>query len=221
MSGSGLPMPRNGSRNTASTRSRTLSAILRSSDTQLRRSSRNSRWKTGDQSVLPLGKAHLAAKSLRAGSPALPPGSALQSRPQALGVSGRPQEVRGFLQPCELRRRDERDVFRAAAVDHDRLSFLDDSVAERREVRPRGAVGRFPAHGDLLYRNIVRHRTLEKQAAVRVASNSRPTVSASGRSFIGRGITKSSAGGRTAAEGSLRLPRGHARASRPCPSHRE
>ena len=101
LSGSGLPMPLNGSRRTAWTRSSALRDTLRLVDTQYRRSSMNSGWKTGTNPCdeLSLGllrflaKTQLPTQFVHGGRWQSLGLGALKCSQQALRVLGRPEQM--------------------------------------------------------------------------------------------------------------------------------
>src|SRR5438876_11506043 len=124
--GSGLPMPENGSRKMASTRSRARNATFRFVSTQKRRSSRNSGWNTATRWVRSRGggsallvKAELPPKACdRARAQSLFPGSD-ESPQETFRILGGSKKMGGFHEAVELLGGYQRHRLRPATPDDD------------------------------------------------------------------------------------------------------
>src|SRR5207249_448504 len=145
LSGSGFPIPSNGSCITASTISRVRRAMRGLVSTHHARSSRNSTWKTEtrrlllEAKLLPQLVHGLRLSLLRQRAP--------QRGEQALGVLGRAEQVRRLDQALQLPGGHERDVFVAAAVDNHHVPLALDFLEKTREVLADIGVGSLPGHG--------------------------------------------------------------------------
>ncbi len=195
--GSGFPIPWNGFRITASTRSKTRSATRRFVATQNRRSWRSSGWKIASRSTF-LAKAELLPQvvdclrlqPLRAHPP--------QRCDQPLRILRRPQEVCGFQETFEFIGCDERDISSTASMDDHGLPSFGDGITERGEVFAGVSVGGLFCHGPTPYRFSVHLRDVRvKPPNQRMERTRGETVCfvraavAAGRSCAGRRSTES------------------------------
>ncbi len=144
-SGSGLPCPWNGSRNTASTRSRTRIAVFRSVLTQYRRSYRNSEWKMANR--LPsLFTENLSPQIGDALGFHFAPARPMQGRQQSARVPWRTEQVSGLDQPRQFIRRNKSHVSRPSASNDDRLPLIHDLIQNAGQVRAQARICGFRRH---------------------------------------------------------------------------
>src|SRR5271165_5065292 len=129
-SGSGLPMPSNGSSKMASTSSNTRSAAFRSVFTQYVRSSRNCDWKTASRSTRRI-KAELPPQLLRRQPLSLALTRLMECSHQPLHVPRRTEQVRGLHQSGQFVGRNQGNILCASAPYNYNLLIVGNLVQDR------------------------------------------------------------------------------------------